>query len=259
MRLALLGLTLILFSPAFGQQGRTLINGEIHYDSIPVENAHVINKTAQIGSVTNQDGSFSISAKKGDTLMISELQYKVKLLVLSAEQVASKSLRIELEEGTNELAEVIVRQYDNMAEQLNLPNAGKEPLNKLERNLNKYSQRSTARVIMDMLLFKPGGIDDLYNIISGNRKTDRKLKSLIQQDRIREEQIAVSKQIRAYLKDEFFTSEIGIGKDDIQPYILSCMPKGISRLFREERMIEVIDILLKNKVEFQSSTSENAD
>lgn len=256
MRLALLGLILLLCSPAFGQQGRDQINGVVWHDSIPVENAHVINKTAQIGSVTNQKGQFAISARQGDTLMISELQYKVKILVLSQDQIASDELRIELQEGTNELAEVIVRQYDDMAEQLKLPNAGKKPLNKLERNLNKYSQKSTAMVVLEMLLFKPGGIDDLYNIISGNRKKDRKLNQLIQQDRLREHEMAVSSQIRAYLKDDFFVREVGIVAEQIESYIMFCMPEGISRLFREERMIEVIDILLKKKDDFQSSMRE---
>ena len=256
MRLALLGLVLFFYTSAYGQQGRTQISGEVWHDSIPVENAHVINKTAQIGSVTNQAGQFSISVMEGDTLMISELQYKVKLLTLSKEQISSGNLHVELEEGTNQLAEVIVRQYDDMAEQLKLPNAGKKPLNKLERNLNKYSQKSTAMVVLEMLLFKPGGIDDLYNIISGNRKTDRKLNRLIQDDRLKEEQVAISRQIRDYLKDDFFTGEVGIGKDDIETYILFCMPEGISRLFRERRMIEVIDILLKKKDDFNRSMTE---
>lgn len=241
----------------FSQENRTLISGTIRNDTLGIENAHVINKTSNKGSITNKLGQFKISAKKGDTLIISDIQYQGVIIVLNARQIKDANLDIELEVLTNELEEVVLRQYGNMAKELGLPNAGKKPLSKVERNLNAYSQKSTPMVILQALLFKPGGIDDIYNIVSGNRKRDRKLKKLLDEDFRQEQNNTIGTQIRAYLKDDFFIKEVKIPEELIEPYIRYCMSKGLPRLYREERLIEVIDIFLKNKEEFMKWNAED--
>ena len=234
----------------FSQEDRSLISGTVRNDSTGIQNAHVINKTSQKGSITNQLGEFKISAKKGDTLIISDIQYHGQIIVLREDQIERGELDIQLEELTTELEEVVLKQYGNMARELGLPNADKKPMNKVERNLNAYSQKSTPMVILQALLFKPGGIDDIYNIVSGNRKRDRILKKRMDEDRRQEINASIGSQIRAYLQDDFFLKEVQIPEELIDPYIRYCMSKGLPRLYREERMIEVIDIFLKNKEEF---------
>ncbi len=241
---------------ALSQEDRSLISGTVRSDTLLVENAHVINKTSQKGSITNGSGVFRISARAGDTLIISDIQYHGKILVLDREQMDLPHLDIELEELSHELEEVVLKQYGNMAGELGLPNAGKKPLSKVERNLNAYSQQSTPMVILQALLFKPGGIDDIYNIISGNRKRDRKLKALMDEDLRKEQDKSIASQIREYLKDEFFLEEVKVPEELIDSYILFCMPKGLARLYGEGRFIEVIDIFLKNREEFMAWNRE---
>ena len=240
------------------QEDRSLISGTVRSDTLLIENAHVINKTSRKGSITNSSGVFKISARVGDTLIISNLQYHGKILVLEQKQMDLEQLDIELEELSNELEEVVLRQYVNMAEELGLPNAGKKPLSKVERNLNAYSQQSTPMVILQALLFKPGGIDDIYNIISGNRKRDRKLKALMDEDRRKERDQSIAAQIRENLKDDFFLKEVRVPEELIDSYILFCMPKGLARLHTEERFIEVIDIFLKSRDEFMAWNREES-
>jgi hypothetical protein len=239
------------------QENRSMISGTLRSDTIRIENAHVINKTANRGSVTNALGRFKISAKEGDTLIISDIQYQGKIIVLDKKQIASADLDIELEVMTEELEEIVLEHYGNMAEELGLPNAGKTPLTKVERNLNAYSQKSTPVVILQALLFKPGGIDDIYNIISGNRKRDRKLKQLLEDDLRKEQNNSLANRIRADLQDSFFIDKVKIPEELIESYILYCIPKGVPRLYEEGRLIEVIDIFLKNKEEFIKWNSED--
>jgi hypothetical protein len=241
----------------FSQESRTLITGTVRSDTLGIENAHVINKTSNKGSITNQLGQFKISAKEGDTIIVSDIQYRGEILILNARHIEEGNLDFELEVLTNELEEVVLRQYGNMAKELGLPNAGKKPLSKVERNLNAYSQKSTPMVILQALLFKPGGIDDIYNIVSGNRKRDRKLKQLLDEDFRQEQNNTIGAQIRAYLKDDFFIKEVKIPEELIEPYIRYCMSKGLPRLYREQRLIEVIDIFLKNKEEFLKWNEED--
>ena len=241
----------------FSQEDRTLISGTVRSDTLLIENAHVINKTSNKGSITNQMGQFKISVKEGDTLIVSDIQYQGEILFINARHIKQENLDFNLEVLTNELEEIVVKQYRNMAKELGLPNAGKEPMSKLDRNLNAYSQKSTPMVILQALLFKPGGIDDIYNIVSGNRKRDRILKKRMNEDILEERNKSIGAQIRAYLKDDFFLKEVKISEELIDPYLRYCMSKGLPRLYREERLIEVIDILLKSKEEFLEWNAED--
>lgn len=229
------------------QENRVMISGEVKNDSIPIENVHIINKNSQKGSISNKMGQFKISVTDKDTLLISDIQYQNKLMVVNRNHMVEKFISINLLELNNELDEVVVKQYDDMSKELGLPNAGKKPLNKLDRNLNHYSQKSTPVVILQALLFKPGGIDDVYNIISGNRKRDRKLKQLIETDQLNESKMQYVKNIREHFQDDFFMNSVNIEKESIDDYIYYCLPKGIMNLFDKGRLIEVIDIFLKSR------------
>ena len=87
-------------------------------------------------------------------------------------------------------------------------------------------------------------IDDIYNIVSGNRKRDRKLNELIQEDRLNEQNMGYVKIIREYFQDNFFINEVQINENDINNYIYFCLPQGIGPLYDEDRLIEIIDIFL---------------
>ncbi|MCA0931099.1 carboxypeptidase-like regulatory domain-containing protein [Lutimonas saemankumensis] len=243
----------LFWSLAHGQENRQIISGKVLNDTIPLENVHIINKNSRKGTISNRLGHFKISVAVNDTLIISDIQFEKRIILVNQGHILEKFILINLYELTNELDEVIVRQYEDMSEELGLPNAGKKPLNKLERNLNHYSQKSTAVVILQALLFKPGGIDDVYNIVSGNRKRDRKLKALIEQDEQNARNISFSKKLREQFQDDFFINSVKIEKEHIIPYINFCIPMGIINLYDKGRMIEVIDILLKNKDPYYES------
>ena len=241
---------------SFGQEFGVLVTGEVRSDSIPVEGVHIINKNARKGTVSNHLGQFKITVNNKDTLMFSDIQFQNKILVISQDHLLTKFVPIDLMELTNELDEVIVQQYDDMSEELGLPNAGKEPLAKLDRNLNQYSQKSTPMVILEALLFKPGGIDDIYNIVSGNRKRDRKLKQLLEEDKSVEMNKVNIQNIREHFQDAFFIDTIMIKEEQINQFIQFCIPKGIVELYEKGRLIEVIDIFLKSKDQYLQSLEE---
>lgn len=241
---------------AHSQENRTLISGKIKNDSIPIENVHIINKNSNKGTITNALGQFKISVTTKDTLMISDIQFQSKIIIISQDHILTKYIEINLLELTNELDEVVVKQFDDMSEELGLPNAGKKPLNKLDRNLNHYSQKSTPVVILEALLFKPGGIDDVYNIISGNRKRDRKLKALIQEDQITAGNMEYVRKIREHFQDDFFINSVKLNEEHINSYIYYCLTLNIGPLYDKGRLIEVIDIFLKTKGLYLQSLTE---
>ena len=195
----------------FAQERTVILSGKITSDSLTVENVHIINRTSQRGTLSNALGAFKIYVKEKDTLIFSDIQYVYKIIIINKNHINSKKITIKLLQKNNKLPEIVI---ENMAKSLDLPNAGKKKLNKLERNLNAYSQKSVPMVFLDALLLDPilglfmerqgGGIDNIYNVVSGNRKRDRKLKKLIDDDEKQETRSENIQIIREHFTDDFF-------------------------------------------------------
>jgi len=83
------------------------INGYVQSDK-DVENIHVINKTAQLFTVTNSKGEFKIMASINDTLIFTSIQHKTQSFIIDEHVIASKTCIIKLEEFVNKLDEVTV-------------------------------------------------------------------------------------------------------------------------------------------------------
>ena len=81
--------------------GKIISSGEL-------EGIHVINKTSYRYTTTDQNGLFIIEGKISDSLYFSSIQYMPKTIVLTAQQIKSKSITVSLSESINALDEVMV-------------------------------------------------------------------------------------------------------------------------------------------------------
>tara|TARA_R110000868_G_scaffold3388_1_gene21867 strand:+ start:1670 stop:2482 length:813 start_codon:yes stop_codon:yes gene_type:complete len=75
---------------------------------LDVENINIINKTAQVFTISDVNGEFTISAKLNDTILFSSIQHKTKTIIVDKYMIVFKALRVFLEEQVNVLDEVIV-------------------------------------------------------------------------------------------------------------------------------------------------------
>ncbi len=247
-------LIILLFTlNTFAQSEKIILSGIVKNDSVPIENVQVINISSRRGSLSNNKGEFRITARLHDTLAFSDIQYKYKQISVTEEQFRKKFVSIKLEFNVNKLDEVVIFKNKELTNPLGLPNFGKKPLDKIEREINYYSQESLGKIILQTLLFKPGGIDDIWYVVSGERKKFRKYKSLLDHDKLIEYQEKKADEIRDHFKDDFFINNFNIPKEKINDFILFCIPKGMISLYDDERYIEVIDIFYKNKEEFLKS------
>lgn len=249
-------LLLIYALNSTAQQERQRIIGKITSDSISVEDVHIINVTTRSGTISNKNGNFQLFVRENDTLIFSDIQFTTQKIIIQPNHLTNNFVQVKLEPYTNQLDEVIVDRSKITggvnASTLNLPNADKEPLNKLERNLNYYSQESVPIVILATLLGQRGGIEDLYNIISGNRKKDRKMNQLLKDDEQNarnQEEVAL---IREHFTDIFFTNTLQIPTDRITLFITSCIPKNIIPLFHQKRYLDITDIFLRESSSFNT-------
>ncbi|MCF6222294.1 MAG: hypothetical protein L3J34_01070 [Flavobacteriaceae bacterium] len=246
------------------QDIRYNILGNVHNDTTNVENVHVINQTSRKGVITNKYGNFKIEVKVNDILKFTNIQFNNKIIFINKKHLSNNFISINIFQKTNILNEIVIQYPQNMAKSLSLPNADKKPLNKLERNLNAYSQKSTPMVFLDALLLSPilngipfitlkgGGIDDIYNIISGNRKRDRKLKSLLDKDKRDEINQNYILEIRDHYNDVFFINTLKIEQENINAFINYCIPENIIFLFNKKRYLDMVDIFINESKSFKN-------
>jgi hypothetical protein len=83
-----------------------MIKGVIENDSS--EGIHIINKTTNLFTITNTEGVFFIEATIGDVVVISSVQYDLKVIVVDKNMYDNKEFNVTLKENLNELDEVIV-------------------------------------------------------------------------------------------------------------------------------------------------------
>ncbi|MGB1308441.1 MAG: hypothetical protein ACPG6B_05995 [Oceanihabitans sp.] len=86
------------------------LNGKIESED-DVENIHIINSTQQKFTITTKDGAFIIPAQKGDTLVISSIQNKLKTHVVKQVDVLLKTVTITLKTHVNQLDEVVIGSF----------------------------------------------------------------------------------------------------------------------------------------------------
>merc|ERR1711974_356898 len=90
-----------LFSQSTEIQGKVTASSDI-------DRIHIINKTANRFSVTNDDGEFEISASVNDTILISAIQYKPLEILITPLMIQSKFISAHLTDKITELDEVVV-------------------------------------------------------------------------------------------------------------------------------------------------------
>lgn len=247
---SLLLVVILLAFKSYAQNKRIIIQGLIASDSSAVENIHIINSTTKKATISDFKGRFRISVKENDTITFSAVQFENKVINITKNHIKNLSIFVSIKSAVNELSEVLIEKSENIAGSLGLPNADKKPLNKLENRLNYHTKASLPLAILAVLLNKRGTISDMYYIISGKRKKDRKLTKLLEDDEYNLYTQQEIQKIRVHFKDVFFTETLKIPKQEIDYFIKYCTTKNIIYLFNKNRTLEVIDVFIKESKPF---------
>lgn len=237
---------ILLAFKSYTQEKRVFIVGKIIADSTSVEDIHIINKTTKKATTSDSKGRFRMPVKVNDTLLFSAVQFENKIIIINKVHIKNLSITVAIKSAVNQLSEVSIKKSKNIAKGLGLPNAGKKPLNNLENTLNAHTKASLPVAILAAILNKRGGINDMFYIISGNRKKDRKLSKLIDSDKFNLYQSQQIQEIKKQYKEVFFTKTLKLPKVEIDYFIKFCDSKeDVVYLFSKNRHLEVIDIFIK--------------
>ncbi|AUP78407.1 peptidase associated/transthyretin-like domain-containing protein [Flavivirga eckloniae] len=166
------------------------ISGKVKSNTGSIENIHVINKTAQVFTITDKNGAFKITASLNDSLVFSSIQHKLKEVVVSKGDVVSKYILVSLDEQINELDVIRIGKVltGDLAQDINSVE-GKAPINFYNLGIPGYTGRIKTQSERRLSEAHGGGIkwyqpltgsipiNPILNAISGRTK---KLKNRVE-------------------------------------------------------------------------------
>ncbi len=185
----------------------------------PLESVHVINLNQVIGTITDQEGQFSITAAVNDTLYLSYLGFKPEKVPVTNDMFRFGVTEIALTELAYALEEVIVRPYQLTGyleiDVKNLPvnNAYQYSISGLNKSYEAGSKSPSAVTKVLGAILNPA--DQLRNLFGKKPNQMRKLRQMKEDDNIRD--LLASKFDR-----ETLTQLLQLEKMDIEDILNNC-------------------------------------
>ena len=165
----------VLSHTAWSQdQDRATVNGKIVSNTNDLEGVYVVNAQTEVMVTTAADGSFSIAAKPGDTLVFSSIQFKENRVLLTNENFTDLNFTVKLSLVMHQLQEVIIKRYDNInAVALGITPGDQKTYTEAERKLRTATALNATANVGTMA----GGsisADPFLNFLSGRTKMLKK-------------------------------------------------------------------------------------
>lgn len=260
MKKTLLLTLFIISSSAYSQKKSRIFNGKVIDSTDVVINAHVINLNSKQGTFSNEYGLFSISGKENDSLQITSIGYKTKILILKTFHFREKQNLIFIRNTTYILDEITLKRTD-LTGSLSLDikkrprNYKQEAVDKLLKEIKAldYSEIAKMKVgVGEMHLAKPAvvSLPNTYQglgFTSSGKPSKDKQKSLIN---ILEQEDENLVKIYNLLGEDYFSNELKIPKEKHKAFIDYCQNKGIIKLYEKNNILKLIEVIKKESVLF---------
>ncbi|WP_196886647.1 carboxypeptidase-like regulatory domain-containing protein [Aureivirga sp. CE67] len=278
MKIKLLFLFLFLgVTNAFAQQNSILVQGDYYKayllnEGESVANIHIVNKNKNTVTISDEKGYFQILCNVGDILIISAVNFEQKEIKIPDDfntyQVHFIDLenRIELEEveikshdltGTlsfdsekvpeSDLSKInpdaldFTAAYGNFGYDLNDKNSGAPIVNTVPGNNIGGDVIGMAAFIAAPIVKVLGPSDLKQRVREKEYLRAREYEELTKN--------LPSEMLKRYGKT-FFTDRIGIPENKIEDFVKFCYKDEIVGLYQDEKHLELIEILIKNKDPF---------
>ncbi|MBO0322457.1 carboxypeptidase-like regulatory domain-containing protein [Muricauda sp. CAU 1633] len=203
-------------SPVLEELTVTVVNAQSDF---PLESVHVINLSQVIGTITDQNGKFTIEAAVNDTLYLSYLGFKSQKVRVTNDMFKIKDTKIALTELAYALEEVIVTPYQLTGyleiDVKNLPvnNAYQYSISGLNTSYEAGNKSPSAVTKVLGAILNPA--DLLRNLFGKKPRQLRKLQQMKADDEIRN--LLASKFDR-----EVLTELLQLEKVDIEDILNNC-------------------------------------
>jgi len=229
------------------QEKRIKLQGTVKYDSIALQDVNIINKATKQGASSDKNGHFIIYATKGDSILISSIVYKKRIIVISETHLNTKKIAVYLEPNYNLLNEVMLTKKFN-TDWGNVPVTKGTILN--NDNITGSKPPNARRLTDPNAKFKGADFITILGMITKKlRSKSNKRKS--EQKRIQQLKDNLSTTIKNQYGENFFTEWLHIPKGKINLFLDYCVGNGLGNFYNSDEII-IKNFLIKQAREFNS-------
>ena len=233
---------LILLCAVFGtaqQDYRTWLRGKVLYQDSSVVAANILNTNSEQATITDDNGEFAIEVKLGDELIISSVQYEIRVLIITKEILQRNRLVVDVNEKIQVLDEVVVS-----------PTRPEKFLDLQEEEFKKFDYTSDKSTRVENEILRKNQLYegvDFVNIFKLMYKALRKKNS---DDQIGSS-YAPSDVIRQIYPDAFFSEELHIPQGQIGLFLEFIDDRLEAKdLLKKENEFQLMDFLIKQSEKF---------
>ncbi len=221
---------LFLTSIFLSAQQRRLINGKLLYRNNNVIAANVINNSSQFNTITDSDGEFQIDVSKGDEIIFSSVEFKIKSIVITDEILNKNRLVVNITERVNILDEIVIS-----------PENTEKFLDLIEEQFKGFDYVQDKSTRLENTILRQG---QLYNGIDFINVAKLISKLILNSSEEQKKKLIPSKVLPFVFEDKFFTDELGIKKDQITDF-LKFLDKELTsnQLLQKSKQFLLIDYL----------------
>lgn len=223
-------------------QEPVLIEGSVQSDSVQLQDIHILNMSTRQGTISNLNGQFRITISVNDTLIFSGLQFHTLGLIVDQKIVDQKVLNIELKPKIEELSEIELKGHDLDGFFYIDTKRMRDSLPLVTDEAVDFSNQGYDDPTSSNYVVPSANLVNLVSMIGKKKRNENKVEANLI-ERKRQAPAAMRKE----LGDDVFVQQMGIPKVHIEPFIRYCQKKNIIDLYVDGRLMEVIDILIKEK------------
>ena len=238
MKFKLLIFFLVFQVVAFAQD-RVSIKGRLIYRNINVVAANVVNITAQINTITNEEGAFEIPVKNGDEVVFSSVQYMIRTVKITPEIIQKNRLIITINQKINALEEVVVT-----------PDDAEKFLDLKEEEFKGFDYDRDKSTRLENSIVRQGQLKNGINLIN----VAKLIAKLVSNKTEEEKRNLKPSEVLSYVFDKsFFSSDLELKDDQIVGFlehIDNNLPS--QKLLNQSQQFQLIDYLILQSKKYRS-------
>ncbi|MEZ0181098.1 MULTISPECIES: carboxypeptidase-like regulatory domain-containing protein [Flavobacterium] len=228
-------------------QTEKLLQGKVISNNSPLNKVEVINKTAQTSTRTNERGEFSILVKAKDSLLFFSKDYLFARLKITAKEIETNNLIIDMIPKAEELNEVVI--LDKRTTSIKL---SKEEILQIKLNSHKPKPGLKIEGYHDFGP-NPYAPDFVYlgkQIYYLLKKEDEKPKPKIKK-------IEFVQLIRNTINPDFFDKDLKLKPEEKELFLQFCDADSQSKIISENpNILSITDFLNAKNEEFKKLKTE---
>ena len=229
----------LVFQVVAFAQDRVSIKGRLIYRNINVVAANVVNITAQINTITNEEGAFEIPVKNGDEVVFSSVQYMIRTVKITPEIIQKNRLIITINEKINALEEVVVT-----------PDDAEKFLDLKEEEFKGFDYDRDKSTRLENSIVRQGQLKNGINLIN----VAKLIAKLVSNKTEEEKRNLKPSEVLSYVFDKsFFSSDLELRDDQIVGFlehIDNNLPS--QKLLNQSQQFQLIDYLILQSKKYRS-------